>query len=380
MASVLRVDQLQTLNGTVISDFSSSGVVNALTINNLTVNNNISFPTWTDDTKPTTGLTIGTIGFNSEQNILEIYNGVDSSNNPIWVTFEGSVSGGGLPAAYQTLIDSAKAANTLLYVDKNIGSNSNPGTSESAPLASISRAVQLASTGWTIYVMPGRHINMEAEFLKAGRSYGHGQLDDYGKALTFVGFPGKTVIGDSDPYGCANGGNSYCGNSSYGPYAGGMINASSKAYGFIIERNRPGNTNAVAGQSMFSQDAGGYTAPTGLRGVYSNCVFRNITNVSGDGTYNNGTTYAFTVENCIFEAPFTGNNYSGGNSGCVFRNIGYTRSPFPTTGIGTISQSLVTLDSKWKSSNTSVGVYVGTYAWEESKVINYPGATSATVV
>jgi len=379
MAGILRVDQLQSSNGSVVTSFNASGGADQLLLDRLVVNNNFRLPTWDDANRPTSGISIGDFGFNTDQNILELYAGQDDNGNDLWVSFTGKVSGGSaLPPAYQALIDSAAASSTLLYVDSNLGSNTNNGTTEDAPLASISRAVELATNGYTIYVMPGRHINMDTQYLKTGRSYGHGHLDDYGKQLTFVGFPGRTVIGDQDPYGCTNGGNSYCGNSSYGPYCGGMVNANSKAYGFIIERNRPGLTSAVSGNAMFSQDAGGYTSPTGLRGVYSNCVFRNITNNSCDGSYNNGTTYAFTVENCIFEAKFSGNNYLTGNSGCAFRNIGYTRDAFPTSGIGTISQSLVSLSATWESSNASVGVYVGTYAWDSSLVIAYPGSTSVT--
>lgn len=331
-----------------------------------------NFVTATRPDAPTTGLII----YNTETEQVECWDGEK------W--FEVGVippppPPPDLPTAYKTLVDAAKSAGTLLYVDSATGNDDNTGTTYDKALASISKAVQLATNGYTIYVMPGRHINMDTSYLRTGRSYGHGHLDDYGKQITFIGYPGRTVIGDEDPYGCTNGGNNYCGNASYGPYCGGMINANSKAIGFIVERNRPGNTNAVAGQAMFSQDAGGYTSPTGLRGEYLNCVFRNITNVAGDGTYNNGTTYAFKFNNGIFECPFTGNNYQTGNSGSTMSGVGYTRNQFPTTGMGTVSQALVTLDAQWKSSNTSYGVYVGTYAWDETMVLPYPGATSPTL-
>lgn len=379
MASILRIDELQSLSGNTIASINANGSIANLDVNDVTINGvgGLRFPTWTEATRPTTGIAVGTIGFDTALNELQIYNGLDTNNNPQWISFSGTATGGtSLPAAYQALIDTAAAAGTLLYVDSATGSNSNAGTSDAAPLASISKAVELASNGYTIYVMPGRHINMETQYLKTGRSYGHGQLDDYGKEITFVAFPGRTVIGDEDPYGCSNGADSYCGNATYGPYPGGMINANSKAIGFIVERNRPGNTSAVAGNAMFSQDAGGYTSPTGLRGEYTNCVFRNITSNAGDGTYNNGTTYAFQFNNGIFECPFSGNNYRTGNSGSTMAAVGYTRDAFPTSGMGTISQVSVTLDAQWKSSNTAYGVYVGTYAWDENLVLPYPGATS----
>lgn len=331
-----------------------------------------NFVTATRPAAPTTGLII----YNTETEQVECWDGEK------W--FEVGVippppPPPDLPTAYKTLVDTAAYAGTLLYVDSATGSDGNTGVTYDKALASISKAVELATNGYTIYVMPGRHINMDNGYLKTGRSYGHGHLDDYGKQITFIGYPGRTIIGDVDPFGCTNGANSYCGSASYGPYCGGMINANSKAIGFIVERNRPGNTNAVAGQAMFSQDAGGYTSPTGLRGEYLNCVFRNITNVAGDGTYNNGTTYAFQFNNGIFECPFTGNNYLTGNSGSTMSGVGYTRDEFPTTGMGSISQASVTLDAQWKSSNTSYGVYVGTYAWDETMVLPYPGATSPTL-
>jgi hypothetical protein len=330
-----------------------------------------NFVTATRPASPSTGLMI----YNTETEQVECWNGTE------W--FEVGVippppPPPDLPTAYKTLVDAAESAGTLLYVDSATGSDGNTGGTYDTALGSLSKAVELASNGYTIYVMPGRHINMDNSYLKTGRSYGHGHLDDYGKQITFIGYPGRTIIGDEDPYGCTNGADSYCGNASYGPYCGGMINANSKAIGFIVERNRPGNTNAVAGQAMFSQDAGGYTSPTGLRGEYLNCVFRNITNVAGDGSYNNGTTYAFKFNNGIFEAPFTGNNYATGNSGSTMAAVGYTRYAFPTSGMGSISQQSVTLDAQWKSSNTSYGVYVGTYAWDETMVLPYPGATSPT--
>ena len=326
MASILRIDELQSLGGNTIASINANGSIENLNVNNSTITSlgGLRFPTWTEATRPTSSLSVGTIGFDYENNRLEIYNGLGPNGDPIWVLLSGNAVGGiTLPLAYQSLIDAALSANTILYVDSAIGSDSNTGTTEGSPLASISKAVQLASNGYTIYVMPGRHINMDTTYLRTGRSYGHGHLDDYGKQITFVGFPGRTVIGDEDPYGCTNGANSYCGNSTYGPYPGGMINANSKAIGFIVERNRPGLTSAVSGNAMFSQDAGGYTSPTGLRGEYLNCVFRNITNNAGDGTYNNGTTYAFKFNNGIFEARFSGNNYLTGNSGSTMAAVGY---------------------------------------------------------
>jgi|SaaInlV_120m_DNA_3_1039746.scaffolds.fasta_scaffold04054_3 hypothetical protein len=331
-----------------------------------------NFVTATRPAAPSTGLII----YNTETEQVECWDGTK------W--FEVGVippppPPPDLPTAYKTLVDAAAAAGTLLYVDSATGSDTNSGGTYDTALGSLSKAVELASNGHTIYVMPGRHINMDNTYLRTGRSYGHGHLDDYGKQITFIGYPGRTIIGDEDPYGCTNGANSLCGNSSYGPYCGGMINANSKAIGFIVERNRPGQTNSIAGQGMFSQDAGGYTSPSGLRGEYLNCVFRNITNIDSEGTYNNGTTYAFQFNNGIFECPFTGNNYQSGNSGSTMSGVGYTRDSFPTSGMGSISQASVVLDAAWKSSNTSYGVYVGTYAWDETMVLPYPGSTSPTV-
>jgi hypothetical protein len=350
-------------------------------------NGQIAIPRGTTAQRPANPVA-GMIRYDTDLERVQIYDGtdwVDQTTTPGQDVADDSIATVGpfdLPEAYLSLINAASAAGTLFYVDQAGGGNDlNDGRSPETAFASISRAVEASTDGYTIYVMPGIHVNMNTTYLREGRSYGHGILDDYGKHIVFVGMPGKTVLRCTDtseigyPH-TTNGGDSYRYNATYGPYPGGMINANSRAIGFIVESHRPGNTNAVAGQTMFSQDAGGYTNPSGLRGIYLNCVFRNTTTVAGDGTYNNGTTYAFQFDNGVFEAPFTGNNYRTGNSGCTMSAVGYTRDAFPTSGMGSIDQQLITLDSKWRSSVGGYGVYEGSYAWDANKVIDYPGATT----
>ena len=70
---------------------------------------NFAMPVWTNDTRPSTGLSIGSVGFNTDLGLLEIYGGLDAENDnePIWYYSDGSggATGGYWPDAYQALID-----------------------------------------------------------------------------------------------------------------------------------------------------------------------------------------------------------------------------------------------------------------------------------
>lgn len=66
MASVLRVDQLQTLSGTPVMEFANTGQI--------TFSGGLSIPSWTTAERPATP-SVGTIGYNTTNKVTEIYTG-----------------------------------------------------------------------------------------------------------------------------------------------------------------------------------------------------------------------------------------------------------------------------------------------------------------
>lgn len=68
MASVLRVDQLQTLSGTPIMEFANTGEI--------TFSGGLSIPSWTTAERPENP-SVGTIGYNTTNKVTEVYTGPD---------------------------------------------------------------------------------------------------------------------------------------------------------------------------------------------------------------------------------------------------------------------------------------------------------------
>lgn len=66
MASVLRVDQLQTLSGTPIMEFANTGEI--------TFSGGLSIPSWTTAERPANP-SVGTIGYNTTNKVTEVYTG-----------------------------------------------------------------------------------------------------------------------------------------------------------------------------------------------------------------------------------------------------------------------------------------------------------------
>lgn len=90
MASILRVDQLQNKNGEAVMSLSGNTIefAGGFTPSSVVV------PTWTESTRPTTGLNIGYMGLNTETQFLEVYGGLNPTTGlPMWTSMGGSVSG-----------------------------------------------------------------------------------------------------------------------------------------------------------------------------------------------------------------------------------------------------------------------------------------------
>jgi hypothetical protein len=345
MASILRIDELQSPTGNRVALFNSNGSVEQISVNSLLVNNNIKFPTWTTSTRPTANLQVGYSGFNTQTNQVEVYNGT------AWVIFTGSTSGSEFPTAYQSLINGF--AGTKLYV-KTTGSDGNAGTSESSPKATIQGAISAASTGSMIIVYPGTYTN-NTSGNASGSSYSGQILTDEAKNLQIVCSPGQTKLTGSN-------------SGARDLHSVGFRNSSSKLYGLIIERDNGGRTNNYSNAFI------GFSAGEGISvtGQIYNCVFREV-NSNGQWAmhYDNSGSANWLAEGCLFIGANWLGNYSGGGN-TQTRYSASNNASWTTSGTFTGNQRPVAISSDWSVGSTSYGVYYGTYAWNQTAVkINY---------
>lgn len=92
MPRIVRLDTIQAISGSDVCSISSSGVITSARINRISVNNNFALPSWTTSTRPTTNLEVGNFGYNSQTTSIEVYGGLDATNNtPLWYSIQGSV-------------------------------------------------------------------------------------------------------------------------------------------------------------------------------------------------------------------------------------------------------------------------------------------------
>lgn len=120
MASILRVDQLQNKNGEAVMSLSGNTIefAGGFTPSSVVV------PTWTESTRPTTGLNIGYMGLNTETQFLEVYGGLNPTTGlPMWTSMGGSVSG--LPF---NLYDTDEFNDYISYIQSNKAGYAAAGT------------------------------------------------------------------------------------------------------------------------------------------------------------------------------------------------------------------------------------------------------------
>ena len=86
----IRLDTIENRPGSKVAEFSNSGSVDYLIVNNFNILSKLNNITWDETTKPTTNLVVGSFGYNTETEELEIYNGQSDSGDPIWVKFKFS--------------------------------------------------------------------------------------------------------------------------------------------------------------------------------------------------------------------------------------------------------------------------------------------------
>jgi|TARA_B100001250_G_scaffold41613_1_gene32882 hypothetical protein len=91
---------MATTSSLNITTFKNEGNSNAMTFGSggsITFNgsfgpNAYAFNCWDDNnSRPTTGLTIGGMGYNKQSNALEVYAGTDAEGNPLWAAFTGTL-------------------------------------------------------------------------------------------------------------------------------------------------------------------------------------------------------------------------------------------------------------------------------------------------
>ncbi|QPB08297.1 hypothetical protein [Synechococcus phage S-H9-2] len=76
MSGILRVDEIQTNSGSpyLVSNGSTTTFKTSLDFQS---GSNLTMPSWTTANRPTTGVAVGTSGFNTTEGELEIYNGTE---------------------------------------------------------------------------------------------------------------------------------------------------------------------------------------------------------------------------------------------------------------------------------------------------------------
>ena len=309
----------------------------------LTVDSKFKMPVWTDASRPTTGLDIGDMGWNTDNNAIEIYNGVNDDGDPVWLSATGEGGGGGFPAVYQSLIDSFTG--TKYYVSPT-GNNGNAGTSESAPWASPDWAFESAPSG-SMIIISGGEYNYTTSGNMSGSSYNHSCVWDHNKNLQIVCQPGQTTFTVTNT-------------TSRDFHACSLRNSNSNLYGAYIRRNNNARTNSYS--VAFMGFNAGYND---VDGKIHNCVIREI-NANGyhAAHYDNSSLANWTANNCLFMGTYWTGNYSGG-AGVTLNNCSASNASWTTSGSNNNTQTGATVQSNF-STGASNGVYSGTYAWDAS--------------
>tara|TARA_B100000427_G_scaffold65644_1_gene52135 strand:- start:2544 stop:2849 length:306 start_codon:yes stop_codon:yes gene_type:complete len=89
ISSSLNIQTFKNEPGSSAMTFGSGG---SITFNGSFGPNAYAFNCWEDaKARPTTGLTIGGMGYNIQANAIEVYAGVDAEGNALWAVFSGTL-------------------------------------------------------------------------------------------------------------------------------------------------------------------------------------------------------------------------------------------------------------------------------------------------
>lgn len=308
----------------------------------------LAIPVWDDASRPTSGLVIGTTGFNTDKGLLEIYGGLDAENDnePIWYYSDGTggATGGYWPDAYQSMIDNFSGSK--YYVDPT-GNDGNAGTAENSAWRNPGYAFDSAPSGSMIIVNPGTYT-ISTSGNVSGSSYNGACVWDNNKNLQIVCAPGQTT------FNCTNSG-------ARDFHALSLRNNSSAIFGAYIRRDNGGRTNSYS--VAFMGFNAGYND---VDGDHYNCVIREInSNGYHSAHYDNSSLANWIGTNSLYIGSYWTGNYSGGG-GVTCTNCAASNSSWTTSGSNNNTLTGASVQGNF-STGTSNGVYGGTYAWDPAK-------------
>jgi hypothetical protein len=253
--------------------------------------------------------------------------------------FSSAGSSGGLPYAYQTLINSFA---TKYYVSKT-GNDSTGNGSEGNPYLTINKAISVSGNGSAIVVGAGTYSETNNDSV----SYGE-QMVYETNSVSIIGVPGETIWQESANIGRRDN------------HVFGMSNSGCKIYGFIFKRNNEGRTN------NYSNAIWGYAASATYGEVY-NCVIQEI-NANGQMShvYDNSSSGGGKLYNCTIVASNWQAPYTCGATNVTQDTALTSSNTFSLCGTSTNNTNGATIDGNYyltNKSNSTYGVYSGTYAW-----------------
>jgi hypothetical protein len=258
-----------------------------------------------------------------------------------------SASGINFPTAYTTLINTYSTSNQI-WVDSINGNDSNSGQGSSLAKKTLDNALSVFSVGKCIILQSGNYTvtnNGPGIYGESMFVWSHNGI--------IVCNPGYVTIGEASDLGARDN------------HIFGMQSSNAAIYGAIIERNNNGRT------TNYFTSLWGYNAVATYGKVY-NCVIREI-NANGTASHVYDNTYAGdgSIYNCLIDASNWLSSYTCGASN-VTQNTALTSSnAFSLCGTSTnnVNSATYTTSSQGTSyylsshSNSSYGVYSGTYSW-----------------
>ena len=310
----------------------------------LTANGNLKIPVWSSESRPSTNLEVGLIGYNTTTKLLELYvgpqNPEDTDPNNAWAALTvDQPSSFAFPPAYISLIDSFS---TKYYVSTD-GSDGNPGT-ENSPFLTIDKALQVAGNNTAIVMKEGTYSIIN----NGPGSYGE-RMFYTTSSVSIIGEPGKVIITEASNKGARDN------------HVFGMQNSGCKIYGLVIRRNNEGRTN------NYSNAMWGFDASASFGEVY-NCVIQEM-NANGQMShvYDNSGTGGGKLYNCTIVASAWQTAYTCGSTNLTQNTALTSSNTFNLCGTSTNNVNSASINQVTYEltnySNTTYGVYSGTYAW-----------------
>ena len=258
-----------------------------------------------------------------------------------------AISGINFPTAYTTLINTYSTSNQI-WVDSVNGNDSNSGQGSNLAKKTLNSALSVFGSGKCIVLQSGSYTvtnNGPGTYAERMFVWSHNGI--------IVCNPGYVTIGEVSDLGNRDN------------HIFGMQSSNAAIYGAIIERNNNGRTN------NYSTALWGYDSDASYGKVY-NCVIREI-NANGIAShvYDNTTAGDGSIYNCLIDVSNWTSSYSCGGAN-VTQNTALTSSnSFSLCGSSSSVVNSATYTTSPQGtlyylsshSNSSYGVYSGTYSW-----------------